>query len=40
MLSGSSYNGGDKDPPKKNIEKTHTVYTSSKRKKEIHRKQG
>jgi hypothetical protein len=31
----SSESDGDKDPPKKNIEKSHTIYTSSKRKRDI-----
>jgi hypothetical protein len=31
---GISDDGGDKDPPKKNLEKSHTVYTSAKRKRD------
>ena len=31
-LAGCSANGVDKDPPRKNIEKSHTLYNSIKRK--------
>jgi hypothetical protein len=31
-LVESSNDGNDKDPPKKNLEKSHIVYTSTKRK--------
>jgi hypothetical protein len=31
----NSNNGGDKDPTKKNLEKSHVVHTFSKRKREI-----
>jgi len=29
---GRSYDGGDKDPPRKSLEKYHIAYTSFKRK--------
>ena len=34
----NSNDGGDKDPTKKNIEISHVVHTSTKRKREIEKK--
>jgi hypothetical protein len=39
-ITESLDDGSSKDPTKKNIEKSHTIYTSSKRKMDMYKKHG